>query len=91
VNQKRHDEGHEQDLDAPTPPGGPNRTDAPAGSQTPGTPARDPGPAVQRVTEREDPVDPPPPAHDDEREQSAAAAQQQEANAEESEFGEPSQ
>lgn len=39
MNQKQHD-----DLDAPTPPGGPQRTDAPDGRETPGTPAPDPGP-----------------------------------------------
>jgi hypothetical protein len=39
MNQKQH-----HDLDAPTPPGGPQRTDAPDGSVTPGEPARDPGP-----------------------------------------------
>lgn len=39
MNQKQHD-----DLDAPTPPGGPQRTDAPDGRETPGTPAQDPGP-----------------------------------------------
>lgn len=41
MNQKQHD-----DLDAPTPPGGPQRTDAAAGRDTPGEPARDPGPAA---------------------------------------------
>ncbi|WP_372729714.1 hypothetical protein [Nocardioides sp.] len=40
----------ERDLDAPTPPGGPQRTDAPDGDQVPGTPAPDPGPEVERVT-----------------------------------------
>jgi len=34
VSQKQNDEP----LDAPTPPGGPQRTDAPAGGQTPGRP-----------------------------------------------------
>lgn len=42
-----------RDLDAPTPPGGPQRTDAPAGDQTPGEPAKDPGPGTQRVTRDE--------------------------------------
>ena len=41
------------DLDAPTPPGGPQRSDAPSGSHTPGEPAQDPGPEVQRVTRDE--------------------------------------
>ena len=34
MSQKQNDEP----LDAPTPPGGPQRTDAPAGGQTPGRP-----------------------------------------------------
>ena len=37
-------------LDAPKPPGGPQRADAPAGPDSPGEPAPDPGPAVQRVS-----------------------------------------
>lgn len=41
MNQKQHD-----DLDAPTPPGGPQRTDAPDGPETPGTAAPDPGPST---------------------------------------------
>ena len=41
MNQKQHD-----DLDAPTPPGGPQRTDAPAGHETPGEAAPDPGPSA---------------------------------------------
>jgi hypothetical protein len=41
MNQKQHD-----DLDAPTPPGGPQRTDAPDGGETPGTAAPDPGPSA---------------------------------------------
>ncbi|WP_346387802.1 hypothetical protein [Nocardioides sp.] len=40
----------EKDLSAPKPPGGPQRTDAPAGPDTPGEEGRDPGPQVQRVT-----------------------------------------
>jgi hypothetical protein len=40
MNQKHHDQGHEEDLDDPTPPGGPQRTDAPGDARTP-----DPGPA----------------------------------------------
>lgn len=31
------------DLDAPKPPGGPQRTDEPQGDVTPGEPGRDPG------------------------------------------------
>jgi hypothetical protein len=41
-------------IDAPAPPGGPQRTDAPSGGATPGEPAPDPGPEVERVTKRED-------------------------------------
>ncbi|MFC6288224.1 hypothetical protein ACFP3Q_14200 [Nocardioides sp. GCM10027113] len=41
-------------LDAPAPPGGPQRADAPDGPVTPGEPAPDPGPEVQRVTRREE-------------------------------------
>ena len=43
----------ERDLVAPTPPGGPQRTDAPDGDRVPGTPAQDPGPEVGRVTKPE--------------------------------------
>lgn len=44
--------GHDDDLEQPTPPGGPLRRDAPSGEQTPGegAQAQDPGPEVQRVT-----------------------------------------
>jgi hypothetical protein len=42
------------DLDAPKPPGGPQRTDAPAGPDTPGEEGLDPGPQVQRVTRPDD-------------------------------------
>ncbi len=42
-----------RDLDAPSPPGGPQRTDAPSGGRTPGEPARDPGANTQRVTRDE--------------------------------------
>lgn len=38
MNQKQH-----SDLDEPTPPGGPQRTDAPQGHETPGEAAPDPG------------------------------------------------
>ena len=47
------------DLDAPRPPGGPQRTDAPDGPETPGEPAADPGPGTERVTK---PDSGPPPA-----------------------------
>ena len=40
-------------IDAPAPPGGPQRTDAPSGGATPGQPAPDPGPEVERSTKRE--------------------------------------
>ncbi len=43
----------QRDLDAPAPPGGPQRTDSPSGAETPGEPAQDPGPGVQRVTRDE--------------------------------------
>jgi hypothetical protein len=65
MSQKQNDEP----LDAPTPPGGPQRTDAPAGSQTPGRPgvpgseaADDPGQPVGQ------PVDQPDDTHDDTQE-----------------------
>ncbi len=90
MNQKRHVEGDTADLDKPTPPGGPNRTDAPEGPFSPGTPAVDPGPEVERVTKRSD-APAPPPEHDGDREQSPQEASRQEENAEESDFGEPSQ
>lgn len=91
MNQKHHDTGHD-DLDAPTPPGGPQRTDAPdPGGSHSGEPARDPGPEVERVTKREDTGAPPPPTHHDERDPAPGESAQQAANAEESEYGEPSQ
>lgn len=43
----------EKNLDAPTPPGGPQRTDAPQGSATPGAPDKDPGSEHERITKRE--------------------------------------
>ncbi len=42
--------GHQDDLEQPTPPGGPLRRDAAEGEATPGDPAPDPGPQAQRVT-----------------------------------------
>jgi hypothetical protein len=53
----------EKSLDAPTPPGGPQRTDAPDGSATPGEPGKDPGPATERVTKPEGESDVPPVTH----------------------------
>jgi hypothetical protein len=44
----------EKDLDAPKPPGGPQRGDAPDGGTTPGTEATEPGPEVDRVSKRDD-------------------------------------
>ena len=44
------DQSGEGGLDAPAPPGGPQRTDSPAGPDSPGEPARDPGPDTRRVT-----------------------------------------
>jgi hypothetical protein len=57
-------------IDAPAPPGGPQRADAPAGPDTPGTPAKDPGEHVQRVTKPEGTGSVPPPQseqHGDQR------------------------
>ena len=42
-----------QEKDQPAPPGGPQRRDEPSGTRTPGDPAPDPGPEVQRVTRDE--------------------------------------
>lgn len=77
-----------RDLDAPTPPGGPQRTDAPAGGRTPGEPAKDPGPEVQRVTRDEGGEAPEPTA--DRAEQDEAAHDLQQENAETS-LDQPSQ
>ncbi len=41
-------------LDAPRPPGGPQRDDAPAGPDSPGQAAPDPGPGTSRVTRPDD-------------------------------------
>ena len=84
MSQKQHDEG----LDAPTPPGGPQRTDAPDGSTTPGEPARDPGPGTERVTKPAGHADvPPAPDHDGQAEENRDL---QEENAESS-LDQPSQ
>jgi hypothetical protein len=57
------------DLDAPRPPGGPQRGDAPGGGSTPdatpGTAAAEPGPDVDRVSKRDDSHDIPPVTHDE--------------------------
>lgn len=54
----------DQNLDAPKPPGGPQRTDAPDGQDTPGQPGRDPGPSAQRVTKPAGAADLPAQTHD---------------------------
>ena len=51
-------------LDAPAPPGGPQRTDSPAGPDSPGEPAPDPGPGTHRVTRPAGGGDVPEPTHD---------------------------
>ena len=73
----------ERDLDAPTQPGGPQRTDAPDGHRVPGTPAQDPGPEVERVTKPKGDGQAPTPSGEGE-EQSDAARERQEQNAESS-------
>ena len=60
----------EKDLDAPQPPGGPQRADAPEGTHTPGDEATEPGPGVERVTRRDDSSAIPPVTHDDARDPS---------------------
>jgi hypothetical protein len=79
MNQKQH-----RDLDEPTPPGGPQRTDAPQGHETPGEPAQDPGPATPASG-----TDVPEP-HGDRPEQDDAERDAQEENAETS-LDQPSQ
>jgi hypothetical protein len=71
------------EQDSPQPPGGPQRTDAPAGPDTPGDAAPDPGP--KPPAEGSDI----PPAHGDERDQDDADRDLQEENAETS-LDEPS-
>ena len=66
----------EKDLDAPTPPGGPQRGDAPDGGTTPGTEATEPGPGVDRVTKRDGTHDIPSPTHDERDQEDAAEAVQ---------------
>lgn len=79
---------NDKDLDAPAPPGGPQRSDAPSGGHTPGEPAQDPGPEVQRVTRDEGGSADEPTA--DEATQGQAAHDLQEENAETS-LDQPSQ
>ena len=70
----------EKDLDAPQPPGGPQRTDAPAGTSVPGEQVTEPGPGVERVTKRSDSSDIPAVTHD-ERDQDGAEEAVQAENA----------
>jgi hypothetical protein len=79
MNQKQH-----SDLDEPRPPGGPQRTDAPQGHETPGEAAPDPGPSTPATG-----TDVPAP-HGDRPEQDDAARDVQEENAETS-LDQPSQ
>ncbi|MEI5676554.1 MULTISPECIES: hypothetical protein [unclassified Nocardioides] len=79
MNQKQHD-----DLDAPTPPGGPQRTDAPDGRDTPGEAATAPAPSTPAAG-----TDVPEPSGD-RPEQDAAERDAQEENAETS-LDQPSQ
>jgi hypothetical protein len=72
--------GPQDDLDAPKPPGGPQRSDAPDGPETPGTEAPDPGPETTRVT-RPEGTGSVPPAEGDEKTQDAEEAGLQEENA----------
>jgi hypothetical protein len=69
----------EKDLDAPKPPGGPQRGDAPDGGTTPGTEATEPGPQVDRVSKRDDTHDVPAvatPTHDERDQEDADEAVQ---------------
>jgi hypothetical protein len=66
-------------IDAPAPPGGPQRTDAPATGHTPGDPAPDDG--SPRVTRDEGP-EPPPPVDDPDASQGDASRREQAENAE---------
>ena len=78
----------EKDLDAPTPPGGPQRTDAaagtpagtPTGNSATGEQVTEPGPGVERVTKRSDSSDIPAITHD-ERDQDGDAEAVQAENA----------
>ncbi len=77
-----------QDLDAPRPPGGPQRTDAPDGPETPGEAAADPGPGTERVTKPDS--GPPPEPTGPEPGQSQEQREVQQENAETS-LDQPSQ
>ena len=70
--------GQNDDLDAPKPPGGPQRGDAPDGSETPGTAAPDPGPEATRVTRPEGSGSVPPPEGDEETQTSDDSELQEE-------------
>ena len=72
--------GPQDDLDAPKPPGGPQRTDAPDGPETPGAAAPDPGPETTRVT-RPEGSGPVPPPQGDESPQAPEESALQEENA----------
>jgi hypothetical protein len=74
-------------IDAPAPPGGPQRTDAPASGRTPGEPAPDDG--SPRVTRDEGP-EPPPPARNPDAVQDDDSRREQEENAQSS-LDQPSQ
>ncbi len=91
MNQKDHAGDDPGDLDEPTPPGGPLRGDAPSGAGSPGTPATEPGPEVERVTKRGDTGASAPQGGASRPEQSSADAERQRANAEAGDAGEPSQ
>ncbi len=73
--------GQNDDLDAPKPPGGPQRSDAPAGSETPGHADPDPGPETKRVTRAEGSGTVPPPEGDENATQSSGENELQEENA----------
>ena len=73
--------GQNDDLDAPKPPGGPQRTDAPDGSETPGHADPDPGPETTRVTRPEGSGTVPPPEGDEDATQSSGESELQDENA----------
>jgi hypothetical protein len=68
------------DLDAPQPPGGLQRQDAPSTGHTPGEPAPDPGPGG--ASARSSDSDVPEPTTDPERQQGGGQRDLQEENAE---------
>ena len=71
--------GRQDDLDAPKPPGGPQRSDAPDGPDTPGTAAPDPGPETTRVTRPEGSGPVPPPEGDEKKQTSESELQEENA------------